>query len=116
MKGVKALVENCPSLEILDLSENKEIDDECVDIITSSLPRLKTLKLNRCSKITERTLEILYKNCTELKVRSFDWNLTCQRKIKSFLFFQNIFLRNCKLRFDPGDHLLYMSSLRKVVT
>lgn len=70
LKGVRALVENCPSLEILDLSENKEIDDECVDIITSHLPRLKTLKLNRCSKITERIFDILYKNCTDIRVRS----------------------------------------------
>lgn len=61
-------MENCPSLELLDLSENKDIDDECVDIITSSLPRLKTLKLNRCGKITERTFEILYENCSELRV------------------------------------------------
>jgi len=64
------LVSNCPSLEVLDLSECKEIDDECVDVITSTLPRLKTLKLNRCDKISERTFEILYKNCTELRVRS----------------------------------------------
>lgn len=66
--GLRALVKNCPSLELLDLSEGKEIDDECVDVITSSLPRLKTLKLNRCEKITEKTLVILYNNCTELRV------------------------------------------------
>lgn len=66
--GVKALVRNCPSLEVLDLSECKEIDDECVDVITSSLPRLTTLKLNRCDKISEKCFEILYKNCTQLKV------------------------------------------------
>lgn len=67
---MKALVTNCPSLEVLDLSECKEIDDECVDVITSRLPRLKTLKLNRCDRITEQCFEILYKNCTELRVSS----------------------------------------------
>lgn len=68
IKGVTALVNNCPSLEVLDLSECKEIDDDCLNVITSTLTRLKTLKLNRCDKITEKSLTILYENCSELRV------------------------------------------------
>ncbi|CRL00041.1 CLUMA_CG013329, isoform A, partial [Clunio marinus] len=67
LEGVKAFVNNCPSLEVLDFSEGKFIDDKCVDIITLSLPRLKTLKLNRCEKISEKVFKILHNNCHQLR-------------------------------------------------
>lgn len=62
------MTENCPSLEVLDMSECKEIDDECVEIITKNLPRLKTLKFNNCDKITEKSMEIITNNCEDLRV------------------------------------------------
>jgi hypothetical protein len=115
LKGIQALTKNCPSLEILDLSECKEVNDECVREITSSLPRLKTLKLNRCEKITEKCLQILYDNCSELRVSLLVLSVSINDVMLNSISFQNIFLRNCRLRFDPADHLMYMSSLRKVV-
>lgn len=46
MKGVAALTKNCPSIEILDLTECENLDDDVVENITINLHRLKTLKLN----------------------------------------------------------------------
>lgn len=67
-KGVATLVKNCPSLELLDFTECKNLDDDAVTMISECLPRLKTLKLNGCDKITERSLDKIYQNCHELKV------------------------------------------------
>lgn len=44
--GIEAMVKNCPAIEILDLGEVDGVDDDVVEIITKSLPRLQTLKLN----------------------------------------------------------------------
>ncbi|XP_070508367.1 F-box and leucine-rich repeat protein 13-like [Chironomus tepperi] len=95
IKGITSLAENCPSLEVLDMSECKSIDDECVAIIAKNLPRLKTLKFNNCDKITEKSMEIITDHCADLR---------------------NLFIRNCKLNFDPSDNLAYMRALRKVVS
>ena len=62
-------MKNCPSLELLDFTECKNLDDDAVTIISEGLPRLKTLKLNGCDKITVRSLDKIYQNCHELKVR-----------------------------------------------
>lgn len=80
--GLKALAQNCPSLEILELSECREINDKAIDYITKYLYRLKTLRLNGCKKITERCLETIFRNCEELRVsRLFD----------EFIKFQQVF-------------------------
>ncbi|KAG5666476.1 hypothetical protein PVAND_014503 [Polypedilum vanderplanki] len=92
--GIAYLVKNCPSLEVLDLSECSKIDDDCVELIATKLPRLKTLKLNNCDEITEKSIEIISANCEDLR---------------------NLFIRNCKINFNPEDNLVYMRSLRKVV-
>lgn len=44
--GIKAMVENCPALELLDLCDIESIDDEIISIVTSNLPRIQVLKLN----------------------------------------------------------------------
>lgn len=49
-QGLKALAENCRSLEVLDLSECRDINDKAVQYVTKYLYRLRTLKLNGCSK------------------------------------------------------------------
>jgi len=51
------------------MSECKGIDDECVEIITQNLPRLKTLKFNNCDKITEKSMETITNNCADLRVK-----------------------------------------------
>lgn len=45
-EGIQAMVKNCPALETLDLGEVDGIDDDTVEVITKSLTRLQTLKLN----------------------------------------------------------------------
>jgi hypothetical protein len=61
---------------VLDLSECKEIDDDCVEIITKQLTRLKTLKLNHCDKISEKSIETISVNCDEMRVGAgIEWIL-----------------------------------------
>lgn len=132
------MVTNCPSLEILDLSECRDVDDECVKIIATSLPRLSTLKLNKCELLTEKICSIFYEHCPELRVSlvykanmdTIRFNLGYPLKIYMFVSIlcsaafpssshtpkQNVFIRNCNIQFNPDDHFNYMSNLRKVVT
>jgi hypothetical protein len=67
-EGIQALVTNCTSIEVLDLSDCKSIDDECVKIIATSLPRLTTIKLNNCDKLTSKICHFFYENCRDLRV------------------------------------------------
>lgn len=67
--GIKSLVKNCPSIELLDLSECKHVNDSAVEYITQDLCRLKTLKLNGCKNVTDKSVTTIYHSCKELRVR-----------------------------------------------
>lgn len=66
--GIQDLVNNCPSLEILNLSECHNINDKCIQLITEKLLRLTSLSLQRCHQLTDFTLDYIAINCKNLKV------------------------------------------------
>lgn len=94
-EGIEAIAKNCPALEIWDLGEVDGVDDETIEIITKSLHRLHTLKLNYNDKITAKIFDHIYENCKDIKY---------------------LYLRNCtNLNADRlHDQLYLMKGLRKV--
>lgn len=67
-QGIEMLVQNCPALEYLDLSECQNVNDYCVELIAVHLKRLSTLKLANCALISEVGLSFLSHHCKNLKV------------------------------------------------
>lgn len=57
-----------PSLEILDLTECQNINDYCMEIMTSYLKRLKRLRVICCNQLTDLSIDSILENCKELKV------------------------------------------------
>lgn len=51
------MVQYCPALEILNLEASKVVTDEIVLCIVKNLPRLKVLVLDKCTQITNSSLD-----------------------------------------------------------
>lgn len=68
--GMEALVQNCPSIEELDLSDCYNINDKTIQLVTTKLSRLRTLHLSGCSQLTEHSLDAILVNCKCLQVSS----------------------------------------------
>ncbi|XP_055591235.1 F-box/LRR-repeat protein 7-like [Uranotaenia lowii] len=66
-QGVESIVLNCPSLEILDLSECPNVNDQCVEVAAKCCIRLSTLKLHNCPQISNDAIDLLVKYCHVLK-------------------------------------------------
>lgn len=65
--GIKALVENCSSLEIVNLSECHNISDKCIELIATKLPRLTNLNISRCFQLTDFSLDYIAMNCKRIR-------------------------------------------------
>lgn len=66
--GIRAVVNNCPSIEILNLSECHSINDKAVELITEKLHRLTHLSLEKCIQLTDFSLDYISMNCKALRV------------------------------------------------
>lgn len=68
-KGISFLARNCPLLETLHVEYNKEgFNDDCIDIITRKLPRLRRLVLVNLKELTNETILSIVANCKRLRV------------------------------------------------
>lgn len=94
-EGIESVARNCPALEVWDLGEVDGVDDDVIGVVTKSLHRLHTLKLNYNEKITSKIFDHIYENCKEIKY---------------------LYLRNCpNLNAERlHDQLYFMKGLRKV--
>lgn len=63
------MVRNCPSLQILNLSECQNIDDKAVKFIATHVKRLKELYIDRCYKLSDHSLDSIALECKCIKVR-----------------------------------------------
>lgn len=68
---MSALVESCPLLTSVDLSNAALVIDEDIDILTKGLPKLSHLHLRNCFKLRDGALASIVRNCTDLKVANF---------------------------------------------
>lgn len=86
--GIHELVKNCPSLNVLNLSECQSIDDKAVKDITTNVRMLKELYIDRCYKLTDHSLDSIALECKYIKVsRKRDiLIITILTKTKFFLF------------------------------
>ncbi len=105
--GIKSLVKNCRSLEYLDLSECKKINDAAVEYITN-LPRLKTLKLNGCQNVTDKSVTTIYESCKELKVGFFT------RMSLHFIYFDWIKLPDTFYTLH-SNHVIFILLIRTIL-
>lgn len=62
------MVEDCPSIRILNLSECQSIDDKAVRIITNNVRFLQELYIDRCHKLTDHSLDAIALECRFIKV------------------------------------------------
>uniref|UniRef100_A0A1Q3FJA7 Putative f-box/lrr protein n=1 Tax=Culex tarsalis TaxID=7177 RepID=A0A1Q3FJA7_CULTA len=67
VEGIEAMVLNCPSLEMMDLSDCHLLDDRAIDLISKHLIRLKELKLLRLPLLTAKSVYAILKNCKLLR-------------------------------------------------
>lgn len=68
-KGISTLTRNCPLIDTLHIEYNKTgFNDDCMDIITRKLVRLKRLYLVNLKELTNETLELIVTNCKRLRV------------------------------------------------
>ncbi|XP_030378361.1 dynein regulatory complex subunit 6 [Scaptodrosophila lebanonensis] len=68
--GMEQLVNNCPSIEELDLSDCYNINDKTIQVVSSKLQRLRALHISGCSQLTDHTLDAILVNCTCLQTLS----------------------------------------------
>lgn len=87
INGIRAFTESCPGIEILDITECKNITDKCVEIITLRLKRLKTLKLICCTQLTKDSMHSVALHCKVIKVGIFFCHLNI------FINYSNLFYR-----------------------
>lgn len=66
VEGIRALVENCPGLETVNLAECHNISDKCIELL-SQLPRLKALDISRCYQLTDFALDYIALNCRRIR-------------------------------------------------
>lgn len=66
IEGIRALVENCPSLEIVNLAECHSISDKCIELISTKLHRLTNLNISRCFQLTDYSLDYIALNCKRI--------------------------------------------------
>ncbi|XP_055631275.1 F-box/LRR-repeat protein fbxl-1-like [Toxorhynchites rutilus septentrionalis] len=66
-EGIEALVHNCPSLEVMDLSDCYNLNDRCIGLISKHLFRIRDLKLVRLSLLTIESINSILSNCNHLK-------------------------------------------------
>ena len=62
------MAKNCPSLEVLDLSHSKNVDDGAIKVIAENLKRLQELYIAGCHKLTDLSLEAIVEFCKFIKV------------------------------------------------
>lgn len=67
IEGIRALVDNCPSLERVNLAECHSISDKCIELISSKLPRLTSLNISRCFQLTDYSLDYIALNCKRIR-------------------------------------------------
>ncbi|XP_062540183.1 uncharacterized protein LOC134208125 [Armigeres subalbatus] len=73
-KGVSFLVRNCPLIETLHIEYNKAgFNDDCMDIITRKLTRLRRLHLVNLKGLTNASVEIILTNCKRLRELTFSY-------------------------------------------
>lgn len=65
--GIDSLLINCPSIKVLNLSDCHNINDQAVHLISERLKRLTHLYIERCSQLTDFTLDSIAMNCNRLK-------------------------------------------------
>lgn len=65
--GMSNLIRNCPSLEIVNLSECHNINDKTIEMITIHLRRLTHFYLERCIHLTDHSLDYMAINCQYLR-------------------------------------------------
>ncbi|XP_050396339.1 F-box/LRR-repeat protein 17 [Patella vulgata] len=65
-KVLTKVVENCVKLEVLNVSLNRAVDDECIKMIVKSCPKLRILSCVAC-RLTDKALEYVgeYGQCVE---------------------------------------------------
>lgn len=63
------MVKNCPSLQVLSLSECQNIDDKAIRDITTNVRMLKELYIDRCYKLSDHSLDAIALECKYIKVR-----------------------------------------------
>ncbi|XP_063706864.1 F-box/LRR-repeat protein 20-like isoform X2 [Culicoides brevitarsis] len=68
IEGMKAIADNCPSIEILNLAECHTINDKAVEYITEHLHRLTRLSLEKCIQLTDFSLDYISMNCKALQL------------------------------------------------
>ncbi|KAL1404272.1 hypothetical protein pipiens_018972, partial [Culex pipiens pipiens] len=66
-EGIEAMVLNCPSLEVMDLSDCHLLNDRAIELISKHLIRLKGLKLLRLPLLTAESIYAILTNCKLLK-------------------------------------------------
>ncbi|KAL9692912.1 hypothetical protein quinque_012197 [Culex quinquefasciatus] len=73
-KGISFLTRNCSQLESLQFEYNKEgFNDDCIDIITRKLPRLRRLVLVNLKELTNETVLSIVANCKRLRELTFSY-------------------------------------------
>ena len=63
---MKALVQGCPSLEVVDFTGSARLDDFLMDVFISRAPDLRTLILNENVALTNDVLDIIAQECHNL--------------------------------------------------
>lgn len=64
--GIECIVVTCPSIKVLNLSDCHNLSDQAIDVLTR-LKRLTYLHIERCSQLTDFSLDSIALNCKRLK-------------------------------------------------
>jgi len=55
-EGVVTILERCPQLRVLDISDSTQVSDDSIEMIPSELKSLHTLSLSRCYRVNTGTI------------------------------------------------------------
>ncbi|XP_058449802.1 uncharacterized protein LOC131429592 [Malaya genurostris] len=73
-KGISFITRACPMIETLHVEFNKTgFDDNCMDLITRKLIRLRRLYLINLRGLTNETIELVTVNCQRLRELTFSY-------------------------------------------